>query len=78
MGTNRYWTSHPYEMYSERWYSIDKKRKSLYTVQDLAETTKLLKDFGVRRTELYPPESVRTYGQLQRWKWLLINKVLEE
>ena len=46
MGTNRYWTSHPYEMYSERWYSVDKKRKSIYTTQDLAETTKLLRDFA--------------------------------
>ena len=77
MGTSRYWTSQPYDMYSERWYSVDKKRKSLYTAQDLAETAKLLRDFGVRRAELSPPESVRTYGQLQRWKWTLINRVLE-
>jgi len=78
MGTNYYGHSRPYEMYSERWYNVDRKRKSLYTQQDLAETTKLLKDFGVPRAELIPPLGIRTYGQLQRWKWQLICKVLED
>ena len=77
MGTKFYGMSTPYEMYSERWYSVDKRRKSLYTQQDLAETRKLLRDFGVHKSKLDPPEHIRTYGQLHRWKWRLINEILD-
>ena len=77
MGTNYYGSMRPYEMYSERWYSVYKRRKSLYTPQDLAEIRKLLRDFGVQKTDMDPPASVKTYGQLHRWKWMLICEVLD-
>ncbi len=77
MGTKYYGMRAPYEMYSERWYSVDKRRKSLYTQQDLAEIRKLLRDFGVSKTLLDPPAHIRTYGQLHRWKWHLINEALD-
>ena len=64
-------------MYSERWYNVDQKRKSLYTSEDLATVRTILKDFGIPKDQLVPPGNIKTYGQLHRWKWQLICKVLE-
>ena len=78
MGSKFYGSMRPYEMYSERWYNVDKRRKTLYTQQDLSEVRKLLKDFGVDKSELIPPQQIKTYGQLHRWKWHLITEVLSD
>ena len=78
MGSKLYGSMRPYEMYSERWYSVDKRRKSLYTQQDLSEVRKLLRDFGVAKSAMVPPEGIKTYGQLHRWKWCLITEVLSD
>ena len=71
-----YGNNRPYDMYTERWYNVDQRRKALYTAEDLASVRSLLKDFGVPRDLLSPPEASKTYGQLHRWKWHLINMVL--
>ena len=64
----------PYE--SIKIEDIDKKFKATYSRKDLGMTREVLKGFGYAKTELIPPENVKTYMQLQQWKRQLINKAL--
>lgn len=56
---------------------LEPERKKPYTLPELKEVQKLLKDFGVEKS-LYQivPENVLTSGQLNRWKNDLISERL--
>ena len=76
MGTKKFAISGELPYFGMKTDVIDKKYKSVYSRRDLGSAREVLRGFGYTKDELVPPESIKTYSDLMKWKRKLIDQAL--
>lgn len=58
---------------------LEHERKQPFTSSELKEVQRILKDFGIKKDVFENvPKNIRTYGELHKWKYMLITDILEK